>query len=247
MNLSSLLGLGVVGLFLLLILLFVFLGRRKQPSMRVIPAFSRLVRAIGLAVEDGSRLHISVGRGELTDPSSTASFVGLSMLDRITQVASESDNPPVATVGNGALVILTQDTLRKAYQEIGAGRRYNPKAGQLTGLTPFSYAAGVIPAIKDESVSSSVLAGNFGSEVALITDAAERSERFVLAGTDNIVAQSILYSTAEEPLIGEELFAGGAYLGAGNVHEASLRAQDLVRWLLVVAIVAGSIIKLLGL
>ena len=54
-----------------------------------------------------------------------------------------------------------------------------------------------------------------------------------MAGTDNLPAQAILYATADEQLIGEDLFAGGAYVGAGPMHIASLHAQDVIRWLLI--------------
>lgn len=55
--------------------------------------------------------------------------------------------------------------------------------------------------------------GNFGSEAALINEAAERSGSLTLAGTDTIPGQAVLYATAQEPLIGEEVFAGGNILG----------------------------------
>jgi hypothetical protein len=47
-------------------------------------------------------------------------------------------------------------------------------------------------------------------------------------------------------LLGEELYAAGAYLGAGAAHTASLGMQDILRWVLVVIIVIGAILKLLG-
>jgi hypothetical protein len=47
-------------------------------------------------------------------------------------------------------------------------------------------------------------------------------------------------------LIGEELYAAGAYVGAGASHEASLNVQDILRWLIILAILAGSLLKFLG-
>jgi hypothetical protein len=119
-------------------------------------------------------------------------------------------------------------------------------SGQLSGLTPFSYAAGTLSIIHDEDVSTNVLLGSFGSEVALINEAGERSGSLTLAGTDNVAAQSVIYASAHEPLIGEETYASGAYLGVGRVHVASLHAQDILRWVLAGAIVIGSILKLVG-
>jgi hypothetical protein len=48
-------------------------------------------------------------------------------------------------------------------------------------------------------------------------------------------------------LIGEELYAAGAYIRAGSMHTASLHAQDVLRWLLVLSILAGVVLKLAGL
>lgn len=246
LGMAELLGLGLLSLFVILMLGFAVLGRRHPwGGLRPIAAFSRLAHAVGLAVEDGSRLHLSLGHGDLTGPRSAAAFVGLSMLARIIRVTSESDSPPVTTSGNGALAILSQDTLRRAYAEMGASDQYDPHAGRMAGLTPFSFAVGTMPIIRDEAVSANVLAGSFGSEVALITEAGDRVEGFTLAGTDSIPGQAVLYATAEGPLIGEELYAGGAYLNAGGLHTASLHAQDVVRWLLVVLIVGGGLYNLL--
>jgi hypothetical protein len=82
--------------------------------------------------------------------------------------------------------------------------------------------------------------------VALLTDAGERSGSLTLGGTDSLPGQAVLYATAQEPLIGEELYAGGAYLCAGGMHIASLRVQDVFRWILVLVILLGSIAKLAG-
>ncbi|MCB2178716.1 hypothetical protein KQH61_04815 [bacterium] len=234
----NLINLVVVVFFAGLMLGFTILNsRREGRHLRDIPSFYRLKGAIELAVEDGSRIHVAIGRGDVLSPRGAAAMVGLSMLRKIAQVASESDHPPLATSGDGLLGILSQDTLRATYQSLNLASAYEPNMGQVTGLTPFSYGAGVMPLIFDQPISGNVLVGSFGNEVALITSAGERSQTRTLAGTDNLVGQAILYASAHEPLIGEEVYAGGAYLDAGPLHEASLHAQDVFRW-----VIAGLII-----
>ncbi len=123
---------------------------------------------------------------------------------------------------------------------------YQPTTGRLSGLTPFSFAAGAMPVVRDENVSANVLMGDFGPEIALVTEAAERSNVPTLGGTDDLPAQAILYTAAQEPLIGEELFAAGAYLGAGPSHAASLTVQDILRWALILFLLVGAALKMLG-
>ncbi len=242
----NILGLAFVILAAAAMVGFNIIGRRRGRNLRDIPAFYRLGGAIELAVEDGTRVHVSIGRGDITSPRSAAAFVGLSMLRRVATVASDSDQPPLATAGDGALALLAQDTLRGTYNSIGASANYDNRLGRAAGLTPFSYAAATIPVIRDEHVSTNLLIGSFGTELALITDAGDRSRTLTLAGTDSIPAQAILYATAHEPLIGEEVFAGGAYVGAGPMHVASLHAQDALRWLVALALILGAFGKLIG-
>ena len=58
-------ALGVLAVAAILLLVFTFMRRRSSGVFRDIEAFNRLNRALGHAVEDGTRLHISIGRGNL--------------------------------------------------------------------------------------------------------------------------------------------------------------------------------------
>ncbi len=245
--LGDLLGL-IFALFCLGMMIIFLASGRKRPiqSIREIPAFNRFRHEVGLAVESGKRLHISLGRGRLDDQPGGAALVGITMMERCARAASISDRPPVVSSGDGVVSILSQDTLRATYHNIGADRRYDPTSGRLAGATPLSYTAGAMSIIHDEAVSTNVMAGHFGGEVGLLTEAGDRSGSLTVAGSDSLPAQAVLYAGTEEPLIGEELYAGGAYLGAGPLHFASLRMQDVLRWLLAAVIVGGALLRLLG-
>jgi hypothetical protein len=159
---------------------------------------------------------------------------------------SVSDRPPVVTSGDASLAILSQDTLQSGYRAAGAEDQYRFTTGRLTGLTPFSYAAGALSTIHDENISANIVIGDLGPEAALLAEAADREDTSLIAASDDLSAQSVFYATSQEPLIGEELFAAGAYVGAGASHEASLHVQDILRWLIILAILLGSLLKLVG-
>jgi hypothetical protein len=231
----------VVG-FVILMWFFYFINRRREGRhLRDIPAFYRLRGAIEVAVEDGTRIHISIGRGDILSPQGAAAMVGLSMLRKITTVTSDSDNPPIATAGDGMLGILARDTIYSGYRSLNLASSYDPSMGRVTGLTPLSFGSGVMPVVFDSDVSTNLMIGTFGSEAALITSAGERSRSRTLAGTDNLPGQAIMYAAAHDPLIGEEIFAGGAYLDVNPMHEASLHAQDVARWIIVGLIIISAL------
>lgn len=239
-------ALGLLAVTAILFAGLTFWRRRSPASFRLIDAYERLNRSVGLAVENGTRLHISLGRGNFFTARGGSALAGLAMLRRLAERTSVSDRPPVVTSGDASLAILSQDTLQSGYRAAGAQEQYRFTTGRLTGLTPFSYGAGALSTIHDENVSANIVLGNLGTEAALIAEASDREDTSLIAASDDLAAQSIFFASAQEPLIGEELFAAGAYVGAGASHEASLHVQDILRWLIILAIIIGSLLKLVG-
>ncbi len=240
-------GLGLVGVSAVLLLVLSRFQRKSIPKLRAIPALTRLYRAIGLSVEDGTRLLVGLGNTSLLTGSAAAPLAGLSMLRHLAERTSLSDRPPIAVAGEAPLALLAQDTLQAGYEAAGAGEYYVPTTGRVAGLTPFSAAAGTLPIFRDESVSAAIFIGHFGIEAALLADAAERESTLVVGSSDDLAAQAVWYASAPETLIGEELFAAGAYLGANPSQTASLTVQDILRWVIILALVAGAGLKLAGL
>jgi hypothetical protein len=240
------LALGLLALTAILLLGLTFWRRRSPASLRLIEAYERLNRSVGLAVENGTRLHISLGRGNFLSSRGGSAFAGLAMLRRLAERTSVSDRPPVVTSGDASLAILSQDTLQAGYRAAGAEDQYRSSTGRLAGLTPFSYAAGALSTMRDEHVSANIVIGDLGPESGLLAEAADRADTSLIAASDDLSAQSVFFVSAQEPLIGEELFAAGAYVGAGPSHEASLHVQDILRWLIILAIIFGSLLKIVG-
>jgi hypothetical protein len=243
---TNLIGFGALLLLGGLILVFAALRKRWPVEFRPIQAFEALSKAVEQAVEAGERVHMSLGTGSVIGTDSAAAFAGLAVLNHVTRATSMSDRPAVVTAGDGAMAILARDTLRTSYDEVGARELYEPTAGRLLGPTPFSYVAGLPMVLGTEQVSVHMLNGFFGPEAALAADFGERVNAFVIAGTDDVQSQALLYATAEHPLVGEEVFATGAYLDVGPMHTASLRAQDVLRYVIIGVILVGVLLQTLG-
>jgi hypothetical protein len=235
-------GLFVVGLAAVLMAVSAVIHRRSPFSFRSIRAFFRVRRAASMVVEDGTRLHVSLGSASVLTPAGASALAGLALLRRLGEITSLSDRPPLATTGSGELNLLAQDTLRTAHEAVAVDEIFDMDNARLTGFTPLSYAAGVMPSVRDEKISTNVLIGNFGPEVGLLVEASDRQNVPVIAASDSLPAQAVLYAASPEPLIGEELFAAGAYLQAGATHSASLVAQDILRWLIIVALIIAAVL-----
>jgi hypothetical protein len=247
-SIEPLIGLGLVALFTMLVLFFSSRKIRAKypPVFRKITAINKIKRAIGLAVEDGSRLHVSLGSARLIDPAITSALVGLSTLNRIGQLTSTSDLPPMSTSGSGGLLLLSQNTLKTISVETNTQAFYNPNYAKMSGVTPFSYAIGTLESLQEQGINGNLYIGNFSTEAAFLCDQPGEKETITLCGSDSILAQSIFYAMAPDSLLGEELYALPAYMLFHPSHQASLRVQDIFRFLIGLVIVAGVALKIAG-
>lgn len=242
----DLVGLGVAGLSLLALLLIARLRPRSSTRIRSIRGLTRLYRAFGLSVEDGTRFMVAVGGQSLLTRNAGSALAGLGLLREVAQKASVSDRPPVAVAGEAALALLAQDTLHAGYRAVGAEEYYQAVTGRLAGLTPFSSIAATMPMLDDETISVAALIGHFGVEAGLLSDAAERAGALLIGATGDPAGQSVLYATASEALIGEELFAAPVPFASGSMPAASLLFQDILRWMIILGLLLGAVFKLLG-
>ncbi len=244
---TNFIALGVVVIAAALLFVLSTFQRKSPPKLRAISALNRLYRAIGLSVEDGTRLLISLGDPSLLTSSAGAPLAGLSMLRHLTERTSLSDRPPVAVAGEAPLAILAQDTLESGYRAAGAAEYYQATTGRVAGLTPFSSTAGTMPILHDENVSGAVFMGHFSVDAGLLADAAERQNALAVGSSDDVAGQAVWYASAPETLIGEELFAAAAYVGGTPAQTASLTVQDILRWAIIAVLIVGAVLKLVGL
>jgi hypothetical protein len=91
------------------------------------------------------------------------------------------------------------------------------------------------------------LLGQFGDECVVLGEAAARHAVTQVAGSGSPAALSLMALTADHMLLGEELFAAGAYLSRRPWHVSGLLAQDSARWIIVVLAAVVVALKTLGL
>ncbi len=203
----------------------------KRTGLRPVAAFQALRAQSATAVESGRRIHVSVGRASLAGLANPTSMAALTALDFMVEAGCASDVPPVSTVGDGSLLVATQDSLRGAYSAANRGKAYSPLMARYLAADnqAMTFAAGASDVLNQEELSSNLLIGRYGAEIAIITEAAERRGMDQVIGTDDPTGLALAIAATDKVLIGEEMFATGAYLRGDPIQLASLQVQDILR------------------
>ncbi len=242
----------LVGLALLIVFallqawFFVRIGAGLRPRFRAIPLFSLLRGQMGRAIESGRELHVSIGTGGISGEDTATTLAGLQIVEYLADEAAASGIAPIITTADPTALLLAEDTLRRPYIRQGNLSSYPPLSARLPAFNPVPYAAATMDYLAHERALANVLSGSFGPEIGLIEHEAAKQAMLKVNGAADPRALAVLATTSEHLLIGEEMFAARAYLQARPQHLASLRAQDLARWLIVGGIVLAFIIGLLN-
>ena len=235
---------GLIGLVVLIIfgaaqvLFTLSIGAGRRPRFRSIPVFNALHGQMGRAIESGRALHVSVGTGGISGEDMATTLAGMSIVEYLADEAAASGIAPMITTSDPTTLILAEDTLRRPHIRLGDLSGYQPLSARLLGLNATQYAAAVMDYLAHDQVSANVMSGAFGPEVGLINHEAGKQALPQLTGAADPRALSMMVAASDNVLIGEEIYAAQAYLRARPIHLASLRAQDVLRWLIVLGIIA---------
>ncbi len=213
-----------------------FIRRRRDiVVLRNMPAFRVLPKMVGEAVEANRPMHVSLGSAGLGGSSTVLALASAELFYQVAGRAAIGGTAPILTVSDTSAIPLGQDTLRRAYASRGLLERYQSDSVRWYpgGGRSLAFAGALTATLGDDRVSSSVLAGSFGIELALVGDAAARRNQGLLATSDQLEGQAVAYVMSDQPLIGEEIFVAGGYLGGTPSQVASVVAQDVMRWLLI--------------
>jgi len=219
----------------------------RSIALRPINTFQTLTDQVGPAIESGRTIHFALGRASLVGSASPTSIAALAALDYLASDGVPKETPPLVTVGDGTLLPAGQDSLRQAFIATNGPRGFStPMVQFLASETqPMTYAAGVSDIINSGGLASNIMIGRFGPEIAIIAEAAERQQMVQVIGSDDPVTLAVATTVTDQLLIGEEIFATGAYLWQTPRLLASLLFQDVMRVVIAVGILLAAILGLI--
>lgn len=229
-------------LVILVVFVLNFIVRRRRVPMRPIAAYSILPTLANESIEAARPLHLSLGSATIGDNTTLFALAGADFLYYAVREATLSDAPPIITVTNSTAISLGLDILRRAYRRAGMLERYRPTQVRWypQGGRSLAFAGGIMAmqSMGEDGISANILAGRFGTELALILWSSQARGRPSVATSDQIEGQAVAMAMADYPLLGDELFAAPGYLDDSLALNGRNVTIDLTRFLLALAIVA---------
>ena len=211
--------------------------RGRAVQIRRVPGIDAIDQAIGRSVELGRPISFTFG---LTTLGPTL-YACLGILRHVARRAARFGTKLIVPCRDPEVLAITDVALQESYQQENRLSRYDRSNLRFLSTEQFAYASGYIGLLHRENAGSAFLFGEFAAESLVLAEAGQQIGAMQVAGTVSNEQLPFFLTTCDYTLLGEELFAAGAFLSDDPVQKGSLRAQDIAKLVLFVLIVLGTL------
>ncbi len=222
-------------------------GRLSDVSLRPLPPVDTLRDSLHRAAEMGEKVHLSPGTGALHERNSVAeTLAGLQLMQGTARDALALGVPVHVTTNDALVNLVAESSLQRALEEAGEPAGLEAESELVAQQFVPAYVAGVLEKLGRPEIQGNVLVGAFNEEMLLMGEVGALETTFQVAGAVRPAAASFLPLVTDDFLLGEEIYAVGAYFDPKPARVVSLLAQDGIRMVLILLIILGVILATLG-
>ncbi len=231
-------------LYTLILLYFILSAKRgKELYLRPIAGLKALDEAIGRATEMGRPILYVPGLSTISDVATIAS---INILSHVTRKIAEYETKIIVPNRNPVVYTVTREVVKEAFTSAGRPDLFDPDSVFYVTDSQFGYAAAVSGIMIREKTATNLFLGMFWAESLILAETGASTGAIQIAGTDAVTQLPFFITACDYTLIGEELYAASAYLSKEPILRATLKGQDMMKLILAIILILGSICGLLG-
>lgn len=205
--------------------------------IRRIPGINAIDEAVGRAVEMGRPMAFSFGLA----PVGPLFFACLGVLSHIARRAARYGSRLLIPQMDVEVMTITQSAVRECFRKEGRPEAYREEDIRFMSDEQFAFASGFMGMVHRERAAACFLFGSFAAESLILAEAGQQAGAIQVAGTTSSEQVAFFITTCDYTIIGEEVYAAGAYLSGDPVQRGSLRGQDVAKMALLALLLAGAV------
>jgi hypothetical protein len=222
--------------FLVLTVRFINMAKKGiDLYVRPLAGIEAIDEAIGRATEMGKPILYVLGIGTAGDIATIASFT---VLGRVARKVAEYQTSMIVPCCDPVVMTVAQEIVKSGYADAGRPDAYNEDSVYYVTSQQFPFVAAVNGTILREKPATNIYLGYFAAESLLLAETGVLAGSIQIAGTDQVSQLPFFVVACDYTLLGEELYAASAYLGREPLLLGTLKAQDYLKAIVLVCMVA---------
>jgi hypothetical protein len=212
---------------------------REKFKVRKIAGIQAVEDAVGRATEMARPILFTPGwGGDIQRPTTIAS---MNFLANVAEKTAQYDCQLIYPTHDPVIMTVAQEVVKEAYARTGFPDRYRERDISYVSSSQFGYAAAVDGLISRLQPASIFLLGTFEAESLILAETGNSVGAIQIAGTDSTIQLSFFIVACDYTLIGEELFAASGYLSGNPSILASVRVQDIMKVVIIIALIVATV------
>jgi hypothetical protein len=232
---------GVRGIFasvlLVSITLYYYIDRASSGEeiyLRKIPGLQALEEAVGRATEMGKSVLFVPG---IMDLDQVETVTGLNLLGHVAEYTAKYETSLNVPVSKSIVMEAGREICKESYLKSGRPDLYYDDMVHYISDEQFAYAAGVNGIMEREKPAACFYLGKFYAESLILAETGNSIGAIQIAGTGSPSQIPFFVTACDYTLIGEEFFTASAYLSNKPELVGSIKGQDIVKLLVMIAMV----------
>ncbi|MGA2785755.1 MAG: DUF6754 domain-containing protein [Candidatus Bathyarchaeia archaeon] len=238
----------LITLMIMIFLCLRYVKSGKDVHIRKIMGLEGIDEAVGRATEMGRPVHFTTGTmATLYSDEAPQILAGLSVLSHVARLTARNHVPLIVTVSQPSSLPLTEEIIRQSYMKEGRSEDFSHDMVRYISTEQQAYAAGVLGIFFREKVAANFMIGPIYAESLILAEAGFRVGAMQVGGSGTKTGSvPFLIAVCDYVLIGEEMYAAGAYLSREPTMLANLLAEDLAKFGILALVIVGALVTFFG-
>lgn len=212
------------------------------PFLRSIPGLKAIEEAVGRSTEMGKPILFVPG---IMDMNEVETVAGVVVLGHVANMTARYETELDVPVARAIVMQAARQVSKEAYLTQGRPELYNEDMVHYITDDQFAYAAAVNGIMQRDEPAACLYMGKFFAESLLFAETGNSIGAIQIAGTGSQTQIPFFVTACDYTLMGEEFFAASAYLSQESDLIAGVTAQDVIKIILVLIILLGTVSRAL--
>ena len=206
----------------------------EEIYLRTIPGLKAIEEAVGRATEMGKSVLFVPG---ISDLDQVETITGLNILGHVAEHTAKYETSLNVPVSKSIVMEAGREVCKESYLRAGRPDLYYDDMVHYVSEEQFAYTAGVTGIMEREKPAACFYLGRFFAESLILAEAGNSIGAIQIAGTGSYSQIPFFVTACDYTLIGEEFFVASAYLSDRPELIGSIKGQDIVKLLVMIAMV----------
>ena len=205
----------------------------EEIYLRTIPGLKAIEEAVGRATEMGKSVLFVPG---ISDLDQVETITGLNILGHVAEHTAKYETSLNVPVSKSIVMEAGREVCKEAYLRAGRPDLYYDDMVHYVTEEQFAYTAGITGIMERDKPAACFYLGKFYAESLILAEAGNSIGALQIAGTGSYSQIPFFVTACDYTLIGEEFFVASAYLSKKPELVGSIKGQDIVKLLVMIAI-----------